>query len=204
MDIVHLCDICKNEYPLKMISDGKIILYFGPMHSGKSGKLNRKLKKLSIFPGNKVIKYRYYKNENQKDERYPLDQSHDGITPPENMEVMNCSKLDSLWVPSLVEKGINIIGIDEAQFFENLSEFCDAAQRVGIKIYVAALNGTFERKSWPEIDKLIPYVHTIIKLNAVCKVCGKDAPYSKRINKSKDLIQIGNDYESVCLIHFNQ
>merc|ERR1712151_430263 len=72
-------------------------------------------------------------------------------------------------------------------------------------VIVAALNGTFERKSFGRIYELFPMAESIDKLTAVCKLCGVDASFSRRLSASKETVAIGGAdmYIPVCRQCFN-
>ncbi|UQI50153.1 thymidine kinase C-termius end [Lumpy skin disease virus] len=71
---------------------------------------------------------------------------------------------------------------------------------MGKIIIIAALDSTFQRKEFNDILKLIPLSEKVTKLNAVCMECYKDAAFSKRITKEKEIELIGGKekYKSVC------
>ena len=50
-------------------------------------------------------------------------------------------------------------------------------------LIISALDGTFERKPFGQIPNLIPLCDDIVKLNAICMVCGNDAPFTHRLGK---------------------
>jgi thymidine kinase len=92
------------------------------------------------------------------------------------------------------------IGIDEAQFFPDLISFCSRMATEGKIVIVAALDGTFQRKPFGKVLELVPLAESIIKLNAVCMICSKDAPFTKRIGSETAIEIIGGSdkYFAVC------
>ena len=58
-------------------------------------------------------------------------------------------------------------------------------------VIVAVLDGTFERKPFGRIYELFSEAESIDKLTAVCKICGLDASFSKRLSASKETVAIG-------------
>ena len=71
---------------------------------------------------------------------------------------------------------------------------------MGLRVIVAALDATFERKPFGAISELMPLAENITKLAAVCTQCGRDAAFTKRTTESKEVELIGGDemYIPVC------
>ena len=76
-------------------------------------------------------------------------------------------------------RSFDVIGIDEGQFFEDVSntsfltayqvvEFSELAADAGKVVIMSALNGTYEKKGWANILKLIPLCEKVKKLSAIC------------------------------------
>uniref|UniRef100_A0A8C5EDH3 Thymidine kinase n=1 Tax=Gouania willdenowi TaxID=441366 RepID=A0A8C5EDH3_GOUWI len=94
----------------------------------------------------------------------------------------------------------SVIGIDEGQFFPDTVEFCEEMANLGKIIIVAALDGTFQRKPFGNILSLVPMAESVVKLNAVCMQCYKEAAYTKRLGSEKEVEVIGgaDKYQAVC------
>lgn len=71
---------------------------------------------------------------------------------------------------------------------------------MGKIVVVAALDGTFERKAFGNIIKLIPLAEKVTKLCAVCVYCTQEAAFTRRITESKEIQLIGGAemYKPVC------
>ncbi|XP_022063118.2 thymidine kinase, cytosolic [Acanthochromis polyacanthus] len=168
---------------------GQIQVIFGPMFSGKSTELMRRVRRFQIAQYNcLVIKY-------AKDTRYS-DQgmaTHDKST----MAAVPANRLGD--VRSLALQ-VCVIGIDEGQFFPDTVEFCEEMANLGKTVIVAALDGTFQRKPFGNILNLVPLAESVVKLHAVCMQCYKDAAYTKRIGSEKEVEVIGgaDKYQAVC------
>ena len=69
---------------------------------------------------------------------------------------------------------------------------------------ISALDGTFQRKPFGRILDLIPLAESVLKLSAVCAVCGANASFSQRIIKSSQVELIGGEesYRPVCRVCF--
>lgn len=58
---------------------------------------------------------------------------------------------------------------------------------IGKTVIVAALDGTFQRKGFPNILELVPLAEHVVKLTAVCMNCFGEAAYTKRISEDKEV-----------------
>lgn len=95
---------------------------------------------------------------------------------------------------------VQVVSIDEGQFFNDCAETCDRLANMGKVVYVAALSGTFERKPFPQVSLLLPYADEIKQVVAVCVGCGSDASYSFRNTLDKKVEVIGGQdtYRALC------
>lgn len=75
---------------------------------------------------------------------------------------------------------VEVIGIDEGQFFPDLVEFAERMANAGKIVIVAALDGTFQRKPFGNVGLLLPLSEQVDKLNAVCMRCHCTASFSAR------------------------
>lgn len=171
-------------------SKGWIEVICGSMFSGKTEELIRRLKraqfakqKVEIFKPAIDIRY---------DEEKVV--SHDA------------NEVSSTPVPSsanilLLANDVDVIGIDEAQFFDNeLPSVCsDLAQR-GIRVIVAGLDMDYLGKPFGPIPNLMASAEYVTKVHAICVDCGDLAIHSNRIVASKDLVHLGeqDEYEALC------
>lgn len=172
-----------------MKTRGQIQIIFGPMFSGKSTELIRRVRRFQIAQYNcLVIKY-------AKDTRYSDAgmATHDKST----MEAVPANCLAD--IRPLALKAC-VIGIDEGQFFPDTVEFAEEMANLGKIIIVAALDGTFQRKAFGNILNLVPLAESVVKLHAVCMQCYKEAAYTKRIGEEKEVEVIGgaDKYQAVC------
>ena len=83
----------------------------------------------------------------------------------------------------------SVIGIDEGQFFPDVVEFAEQLANRGKTVAIAALDATYQRKKFNRILELVPLAEYVVKLNAVCMVCGLDAAFTKRI-KADDRVEV--------------
>ncbi|NWS76161.1 KITH protein, partial [Crotophaga sulcirostris] len=130
-----------------------------------------------------------------KDTRYCTSglSTHDKNT----MEALPACVLKDVYQESL---SAAVIGIDEGQFFPDIVEFCEMMANAGKTVIVAALDGTFQRKAFGSILNLVPLAESVVKLNAVCMECYRDASYTKRLGAEREIEVIGgaDKYHSVC------
>ncbi|KAL1287084.1 TK1 [Ovibos moschatus] len=167
---------------------GQIQVILGPMFSGKSTELMRRVRRFQIAQYKcLVIKY-------AKDTRYSsLFSTHDRNT----MEALPACLLRDVIQDA---QGVAVIGIDEGQFFPDIVEFCENMANSGKTVIVAALDGTFQRKAFGTILNLVPLAESVVKLTAVCMECFREAAYTKRLGVEKEVEVIGgaDKYHSVC------
>lgn len=180
---------------------GELQLILGCMYSGKSSCLINKL--LSYKSINKKV---YFINS-------VLDtRNTEGVIQTHNETFITAFKTDKL-ENVCVPYNINVIGIDEAQFFPDLVQFVDKHLKMGMTLIVAGLDGDYRQNTFGDILSLIPKADKYDKLYAFCKLCndGTHAPFTKRIIASSDhtsdqlsdQIMIGaeNEYIAVCRFH---
>ncbi|KAL5071346.1 hypothetical protein RYX36_022233 [Vicia faba] len=100
---------------------------------------------------------------------------------------------------------LDVIGIDEAQFFDDLYDFCrEAADHDGKTVIVAGLDGDFLRRSFGSVLDIIPLADSITKLTARCEICGKNALFTLRKTQDTQVELIGgvDVYMPVCRQHY--
>ncbi|TKY49960.1 Thymidine kinase [Spatholobus suberectus] len=180
-------------------SSGEIHVIVGPMFAGKTTALLRRIKsELNAARNVAMLK-------SSKDTRYAIDSvvTHDGVKFP-------CWALPDLL--SFREKygddayqKLDVIGIDEAQFFEDLYEFCcKAADEDGKTVIVAGLDGDYLRRSFGSVLHIIPLADSVTKLTARCELCGKRAFFTLRKTEQRETELIGGAdvYMPVCRLHY--
>ncbi|WJX22937.1 thymidine kinase [Trifolium repens] len=143
--------------------------------------------------------------KSSKDTRYGLDSivTHDGAKLP-CWPLTNLSSFKQKFGIDAYEK-LDVIGIDEAQFFDDLYDFCrEAADHDGKTVIVAGLDGNYLRKSFGSVLDIIPLADSITKLTARCEICGKNALFTLRKTQDKQVELIGgvDVYMPVCRQHY--
>jgi thymidine kinase len=143
---------------------GRIELIIGCMFSGKSSELSRRVRLQHIAQKSVLhIKYDVEKMNGKHDKEVEFVAIND-----RESKVENCTKLADLGNKYLE---FDVIGVDEAHYFDDLVEFCENVANSGRKCVVSATQGNFERNKFPQIIALIPKCEKIKKLQAICKLC---------------------------------
>lgn len=174
-------------------------LILGPMFSGKTSELRRRMLRLKVVT-NKVIIINHGSDTRYGSASETL--SHDK-TSCASTAVNN---LESLYTNSEY-KNANYVFINEAQFFNKLFDFClTTVEKYKKHVVVFGLDGDYQRKPFGEILKLVPLANSVTKLTALCKLCGDGTPglFTKRIvNKCQQILIGGEDmYQAVCRKHY--
>jgi thymidine kinase len=166
------------------------------MFSGKTEELIRRLKRaiiarqrVEIFKPN--IDTRYAENEVV---------SHDD-------NAIISTPVESSGNILLLANNIEVVGIDEAQFFDmGLVEVCNELANQGLRIIVAGLDMDYRGKPFGPIPALLAIAEYITKVHAICMKCGNLAHISHRLSKRDDQILLGekNNYEPLCRNCYNE
>ncbi|XWS18117.1 hypothetical protein CRYUN_Cryun32bG0014300 [Craigia yunnanensis] len=143
--------------------------------------------------------------KSNKDTRYGLDSivTHDGMKLP-CWALENLSSFKQKIGPDAYDQ-LDVIGIDEAQFFEDLYDFCcEAADHDGKTVIVAGLDGDYLRRSFGSVLDIIPLADSVMKLTARCELCGKRAFFTlrKTDETQTELIGGADVYMPVCRQHY--
>jgi len=177
------------------LDSGYLELFIGPMFSGKTSKL------LEIYKQCKFCNIPVAVINHAADKRYhnTMLSTHDGNMIP-------CIQTDDLLTTwdCKENKELNdakVILINEGQFFPHLSDIVKSMLDDNRKVYVAGLDGDFERRKFGEILDLIPLCDKVTKFTSLCGLCKNGAAgiFSKRISSETQQMLIGSDnYIPVC------
>merc|ERR1712156_808401 len=172
---------------------GQIQVIFGPMFSGKSTELIRRLQRFKIARYNVLIVK--YANDNRYTDEAAIA-THD----KQMLKAVNATRLEDLKNKFNIFDEYDVIGIDEGQFFPDVVEFSEAMANLGKTVIVAALDGTYQRKGFSNILELVPLAEHVIKLTAVCMICFEDGSFTKRMTEDKEVEVIGGaeKYMATC------
>lgn len=160
------------------------------MFSGKTEELIRRLKRVHIAG----LKAEIFKPA--VDVRYHPEDivSHDDSR-------VRSSPVDNPYNILLLASDVNVVGIDEAQFFDQgIVEVAEKLALMGIRVIVAGLDMDYMGKPFGPMPSLLARAEYITKLHAICVKCGEIANYSYRIPKIDDQVLLGekNIYEPRC------
>jgi thymidine kinase len=185
---------------MKNISMGRLVLITGPMFSGKTSRLIELLER-EILAGRNTLLFKP-----EIDKRYDTTfvTTHKGMRLP--AIVLNT---DNAGVKKMYElsKNVDVIGIDEAQFWDHNSILPEVADRIASEdkiVYVAALNKNHTGSPFKTSMEIIARADQVYSLTAVCAKCGEDATFTQRVMNGKEVfgeqIKIGGteSYEPRC------
>ncbi|MCF8377993.1 MAG: thymidine kinase [Bacteroidales bacterium] len=102
---------------------------------------------------------------------------------------------------------VEVVGIDEAQFFDNgLIEVCNILANRGIRVLVAGLDIDYLGRPFGPIPGLMATAEYVTKVHAICVKCGNLAHHSHRFGEGSKLVQLGetDSYEPLCRKCFNR
>ncbi len=162
----------------------------GCMFSGKTEELIRRLKRVQIAG----LKAEIFKPV--IDTRYHTEDivSHDASR-------VRSTPVDNPYNIMLLASDVNVVGIDEAQFFDaGIVEVVESLALNGIRVIVAGLDMDYLGKPFGPMPALLARAEYITKLHAICVKCGDIANYSYRIPKIDDQVLLGEKdvYEPRC------
>ena len=174
----------------KRYSEGLIEVITGPMFSGKSEELIKRMSQV----GYAKIKSLVFKPslDNRWDEEKVISRSGSTI---ETLRVKKAKEILEKW-----DDSYKVVAIDEAQFFdEEIVEVITYLANNGTRVIVSALDQDFDGKPFGFVPNILAVAEFISKESAICMVCGKQATMSFRKGASKEQIEVGNEeYEARC------
>src|SRR5258707_1944633 len=180
------------EHPgLARRSAGWIEVIAGSMFSGKSEELIRRLRRAKIARQ----KVQVFKPE--IDERYSKAQ----IVSHSEMKHESANVRTAADVRAHVLPDTEVVGIDEAQFFDNeLIAVVNELAESGKRVIVAGLDQDYTGKPWEPMPQLLAIAEFITKTHAICVKCGATANYSQRTVESDARVEVGasHKYEARC------
>ncbi|MGB4206276.1 MAG: thymidine kinase [Bacteroidales bacterium] len=175
---------------------GWIEVIVGSMFSGKTEELIRRLKRA------KIAKQKVEIFKPAVDHRY-----HESNVVSHDENVVQSTAVQSASQILLYVNDADVIGIDEAQFFDNqLSDVCNSLANSGIRVIVAGLDMDFQGNPFGPIPALMATAEYVTKVHAVCIECGNLAQHSHRTVDDKSLVVLGEKdiYEPLCRSCFNK
>ncbi len=171
---------------------GWIEVISGSMFSGKTEELIRRLKRA------KIAKQKVEIFKPRIEVRYSVEEvvSHDA-------NAIHSTPVDSASNIVLLASECEVVGIDEAQFFDDgLVSVCNQLADAGIRVIVAGLDMDYLGKPFGPIPKLLSIAEYVTKVHAICVRCGSLANYTHRLSGEEGLIVLGETdiYEPLCRV----
>jgi thymidine kinase len=161
-------------------SVGRLELIIGPMFAGKTTELIRLVER-HVLAGRQCVAMKYCHDVRYSDNEIA---THDMKT----YSAIPCEKLVTHYETCL---NFDVIAVDEGQFFSDLIEFTDLLITAGKTVIISGHDGSFQRKPFGPLLKLIGKSESVCKLSAVCTTTGSNAAFSQRIVDSQELEVIG-------------
>lgn len=151
---------------------GYIEAVVGPMYSGKSEELIRRLKRAKIAKQEVIV------FKPQIDNRFSKEDvvSHSGIS----IKAIAISHPEEIY--TYINEKTQVVGIDEIQFFdENIVPIALALADKGIRVIAAGLDMDFKAEPFGPVPQLLARAEFVEKLQAVCMTCGAPATRTQRL-----------------------
>lgn len=169
---------------------GWIEVICGSMFSGKTEELIRRLKRVKIAN----LKVEIFKPA--IDIRYDENNvvSHDA-------NAIQSTPIDNSQTILLLAQDVDVVGIDEAQFFDNeIMNVCQTLALRGIRVIVAGLDMDYKGQPFGQMPNLLSIADYITKLHAICVKCGHIANVSYRKTADGGQVLLGekDTYEPRC------
>lgn len=175
---------------------GRIEVICGSMFSGKTEELIRRLKRAE-FAKQRVEIFKPAIDVRYSDEEVV---SHSGNT-------ILSTPIDSSASILLLSSDIEVVGIDEAQFFDDgIVDVCNELANKGVRVIVAGLDIDFKGNPFGPMPRLCAVADEVTKVHAICVHCGALAYISHRIVNNEKLVLLGEkmEYEPLCRYCYNQ
>jgi thymidine kinase len=170
--------------------NGWIEVIAGSMFSGKTEELIRRIRRAQFAQMNVEI------FKPKVDVRY-----HETAVVSHNQNALSSTPVDSSNAILLLASNADVVGIDEAQFFDQeLLSVCDQLANQGKRVIVAGLDMDFLGNPFGPMPQLLSVAEFVTKVHAICVRCGNPALYSFRTSHHQDQVFLGEKdvYEPLC------
>ena len=178
------------------VKRGSVEVITGSMFSGKTEELIRRLRRAQ-FAGQKLAIFKP-----SIDNRY----SEVKVVSHDEKSVLS-TPVDNAAAIMLMVGDAEVIGIDEAQFFDDaLVEVCESLADAGKRVIVAGLDMDFAKKPFGPMPGLMAIAEDVTKVHAICVRCGNLAQYSFRKKGGDKVVELGekDKYEPLCRECYNK
>ena len=166
------------------------------MFSGKTEELIRRLKRAKLAHQRvEIFKPRI-------DVRYSEEEvvSHDA-------NAIRSTPVESPQNILLMTSDVDVVGIDEAQFFDDsIVDVCRQLANNGVRVIVAGLDMDYTGKPFGPMPALMATAEYVTKVHAICVRCGNLAHHSHRLTSDEKQVMLGaqDSYEAICRHCFNK
>lgn len=170
---------------------GRLEVITGGMFSGKSEELVRRLRR-AVIARQKIQVFKP-----RTDTRHNESQ----LVTRDNRALAAQTVASALELKEILEPDVEVIGIDEAQFFdEGLVDLVTELADRGVRVIVAGLDQDYLREPFGPMPQILALAELVDKVHAVCVQCGGLAQYSQRIAGGSEQVQVGDTeaYEARC------
>jgi thymidine kinase len=176
---------------------GSLTVITGSMFSGKTEELIRLVRR-AMHARKKVQVFK-----SAVDVRWDTTviRTHDG------MDFHALAVSDSAALEALLEPAVDVVGIEEVQFFdEGIVEVCQRLADRGVSVFAAGLDQDFRGLPFSFMPRLLSLADNVLKLHAICKKCGREASRTQRLidgrpagwNDPTILVGAAESYEARC------
>ncbi len=175
---------------------GWIEVICGSMFSGKTEELIRRMKRAQFAQQKVEIFKPMIDNRYSEEEVVSHDNNAIRSTPVENSSNL-----------LLLADGVDVVGIDEAQFFDDgIVEVCNELANRGTRVIVAGLDMDFQGQPFGQMPFLMATAEYVTKVHAVCMRTGNLAHYSHRMAADQKRVLLGSkeEYEPLSRAAFNE
>ena len=169
---------------------GSIEVICGSMFSGKTEELMRRLRRAKIAGLRTEIFKPTIDTRYAQEEVVSHDRNSIASTPIDTAEAL-----------LLLASNVDVIGIDEAQFFDpRLPQVVEQLADQGIRVILAGLDMDFKRQPFGPMSTLCAIADSVDKIHAICIECGSWSSYSYRLVSGQEQVMLGeaNEYRPLC------
>ena len=169
---------------------GWIEIIAGGMFSGKSEELIRRVRRAHI------ARQRVQVFKPIIDDRFSIEE----VVSRDERRLKAIPVATSAQLLSHVEIGVQVIGIDEVQFFDmGIVDVCMQLADAGLRVIAAGLDQDYLRRPFGPMPALLSVAEEVAKMHAVCVRCSHSAHYSQRIAGGESQVEVGDaSYEARC------
>ncbi len=178
-------------------STGHIEVITGGMFSGKSEELVRRMRR-AVIARQRVQVFKPSTDTRHEGER---------LVTRDKRELDADSVSDSRELSDKLHWGVQVVGIDEAQFFDKgLVQLVNDLADAGVRVIVAGLDQDFRRNPFGPMPGILATAEYVDKVHAICVRCGAPAHYSQRTAGGAEQVQVGDteSYEARCRRCFDE